>query len=48
MEVISGGTGSVYMDVPYNYTLTKNKMEQLGNTYSGQLYRVETLYVSII
>ena len=46
-DIILNSVGSVYMDVPYNYTLTPGKMEQLGNTYSGKLYRIETLYVSM-
>ncbi len=47
-EVIEYGVGSVNMGIYYNYTLTKDKMEKLGNNYSGNLYTLEDLSVSMV
>jgi len=37
---------NVYMDINYNYTLTKDKAQILGNSYSGNLYKLESLSVA--
>ena len=45
--IIDYGQGTVTVDVLYNYTLTKEKLEKLGNNYSGNLYDKLTLSVSM-
>ena len=44
-ECIMFGNASV--DMKFNYTLTKDKLEQLGNNYSGNLYDDLSLSVSL-
>ena len=46
VDVLEYSIGNVNMDIYYNYTLSKDKMDILGNNYSGNLYKVESLAVS--